>query len=302
MVVPNRRGGGRRRLFQTAPVPVMAEPLLTNAYLRTIDTTRKAVAIMMVVFGIGFGICLRHDDYFIETLRYEPGAWTRGKWAFGIGVFACVIVTLGLVLEFLARPTKPWPFSLRWLFVRALLILVTVAVVTYSLYVAFGPGQAIGGAVGTLLLLAAVREHLAKRRVLAVLATIVLGLTLWGTQSPYQYARRHADEIVAAGCELADRCPRADYHTYDPLPGRFAVSTLFGQDISPSDPRVPTVLRKLGARRIWVDDERVAVYVGEEAEFQIHRDPHGKGMPHPVWGFKGKGCTEITSRLWTNDY
>ena len=69
---------------------------------------------------------------------------------------------------------------MRWLFVRALLILVAVAAITFSLYVAYGPGQAIGGAVGTLLLLAAVREHSVNRWVLVILATVVLGLTLWG--------------------------------------------------------------------------------------------------------------------------
>jgi hypothetical protein len=265
----------------------MAEPPLANAYLKTIDATRKAVAIAMVVVAAGMVLCARRNDLELTTESRHSGAWAWAEWAFAVGIYACATATLTLVLEYLARPAKPWPFSLRWLFVHALLILVTVAAVTYSLYVAFGPGQAIGGAVGTLLLLAAVREHEIRRGVLSVLAAVVLGLTVWGTQSSFQYARWHADEIVAAGCELADRCPRTDD---------------FGQEINPSDPRVPKVLRKLGARRIWVDGERVAVYVRKEVEYQIHRDPHGKGMPNPVWGFRGKGSTRITDRLWTNDY
>jgi hypothetical protein len=275
-----------------------------NGYMKTIDTTRKAVAIAMVIFAVGMVLCARRNDLELTTEARRSGAWAWATWAFVMGIYACAIATLALVLEYLARPARPWPFSLRWLFVRALLLLVVVAAITSSLYVAYGPGQAIGAAVGTLLLLAAVREHHIRRGVPAVLATVVLGLTVWGTQSPFQYARWHADEIVAAGCELAERCPRAGYHTYNRHPnfdpsGMFA---LFGQEISPSDPRVPEVLRKLGARRIWVDDERVAVYVGEEAEFQIHRDPHGKGRSSPVWGFQGKGSTRIADRLWTNGY
>jgi hypothetical protein len=180
---------------------------------------------------------------------------------------------------------------------------------------AFGPGQAVGSAIGMFLLLAAVRKRNTARAVLAVLAAIVLGLTLLNTQSPYQYARRHADKIVAAGCELMDRCPRTEYYSYNLHPeiDTSGILAIFGEEIQPDDPRVVSVLRKLGARRIWVDEERVAVYVGSnefdfsgfprpEIEFQIYRTPHTTTTSNPVWGFHGKGATRITDRLWTNDY
>jgi hypothetical protein len=284
---------------ETGPTRETSGP--PNAYLKAIDTARKAAAVAMAVLGAAFVICVRRDDYLTGTLRWEPGIWAWGGRIFAIGVYGCLIATLGLLLEYLARPAKPWPFSLRWLFIRALLILITVTAVSLALGFAYGPGQAIGAAVGTFLLLAAMRERRMPRGVLASLAAVVLGLTLWGTQSAFQYARRHADQIVAAGCRLADRCPRTDYHVYNPRHelGMFA---FFGQEISPSDPRVPEVLRKLGARRIWVDEERVAVYVSENAEFQIHRKPRADGMPRPVWGFRWKGATKIADRLWTNDY
>ena len=59
--------------------------------------------------------------------------------------------------------------------------------------------------------------------------------------------------------------------------------------------------------------ERVAVYVGrerlqilrvpnDEVEYQIYRLPHPTTTCNPVWGFKGKGDTEITDRLRSNDY
>lgn len=136
------------------------------------------------------------------------------------------------------------------------------------------------------------------------------GWTVLGTQSAYQYARWHADEIVRAGCDLMDRCPRTEYRAC--YPARIYTS-LFGEEIALNDPRVPQVLRKLGARRIWVDGERVAVYVETnefdfscipkpEIEFQIYRTPQPKTPHGPVWGSHGKSHTKLTDRLWTNIY
>jgi hypothetical protein len=191
-----------------------------------------------------------------------------------------------------------------------LLILATAIVVGDSMAYAFGVWQAIGGVAGVFLLLSAVRERGERRLLSAFFAVIVLGLTLVGTQSSYQYARRHAAEIVAAGRELMDQVPATDFH---PQPNKSSVTALVGVEIQPSDPRVPSVLRNLGACRIWVDKERVAVYVGpetlqilrvpnDEVEYQLYRVPHPTTTCNPVWGFKGKGATKITDRLWTNDY
>ena len=105
-----------------------------------------------------------------------------------------------------------------------------------------------------------------------------------------------------------DRCPQSDFHNFNI--GWYA---FFGEEIQPSDPRVPVVLRKLGARRIWVDAERVAVYVGTnefdfstfprpEIEFQIYRAAHPATHERFIWGSPGKGSTKLTDRLWTNLY
>jgi hypothetical protein len=295
--------------------PALETPAPHSTYLKLIDTARKTVAVAMAVCGVGLVICVNREDYLRLTLRRESGIWTWGCWVFGIGVLACLTATLALIVEYLARPAKPRLFTLRSLFVRSLLIVIAVVAVCLSMAFAYGPWQAIGAVIGTFLVLAAAREHRIVRVVLAILAAIMLGLTLLGTQSAYQYARRHADEIVAAGCELMDHCPKTGYYTYNRHPeiDTSGILALFGQEIQPGDPRVPSVLRKLGARRIWIDEERVAVYVGPnkfdfscipqpEIEFQIYRDAHPTTTCGPVWGDHGKGATRITDRLWTNVY
>jgi hypothetical protein len=146
----------------------------------------------------------------------------------------------------------------------------------------YGVLQAVGAVLGIFLSLAAFRTHGTSRAVLAVCAVLLLGLILVSTQSAYQYARRHADEIVAEGCNLMDRS--------------------VGVDTIPSnDPRVPSVFRRLGAQSIIVDDERVAVYVPgfRRAEFHVYRVP--SRTIKPVWiTTRGKdaGHLPITDRLW----
>jgi hypothetical protein len=285
-------------------------PVPHVAYLKLIDSAKKAVAIAMAVCGVGLVICVNRDDYLRLTLRRESGIWAWGCWVFGIGVLVFLTVTLALIVEHLARPAKPKPFTLRSMLIRSLFILIIAVAVCFSMASAYGPWQASGAVIGTFLVLAAAREHRMARVVLAILVTIMLGLTLLGTQSAYQYARWHADEIVVAGCELMDQCPRTGYRDYSRHVG---MPALFGQEIDPGDPRVPEVLRKLGALRIWVDEERVAVYVGINKfdfscipqpgiEFQIYRNAHPTTTCGPVWGSYGKGATRITDRLWTNVY
>jgi hypothetical protein len=283
-------------------------------YLRFIEIARKVVAATMAVCGVSFVVCAHRDEYLRLTLGMESGFWVWGCGVCGIGVLVCLAATLLLVVERLARPAVPTGFAAR-LLVRGGFLLVTVGAICFCMTLAFGPGQAIGAAGGSLLALGAVRARHIVRIAFAVSAVIVLGSTLAGTQSPYQYARRHADEIVAAGCQLMDQCPEAEFRRYNPRNPADAsdAQALFGQEIQPNDPRVPPILRKLGARRIWVDKERVAVYVGSglldfflfsrpEIEFQSYRAPHPHTCDNPVWGFRGKGHTKINDRLWTSEY
>jgi hypothetical protein len=267
-------------------------------YLRWIDRARKAVAVAMVICAVGFVVCARRGDYIREALGRDPGLWTLGIQVLGIGILACLAATIALIIEHLARPAASKPFALRSMLIRSLFILTVTGAVCFWMVCAYGFWQAIGAATGAFLVFAALRESAWLRMALAVLAVIVLGSTLRGTQSAFQYARRNAAEIVEAGCKLADQCPKTEYHR--------AVGTyggaLFGQEIDPNDSRVPSVLRKLGARRIWVDDERVAIYVGWDTEFQISREPHPRLHADPVWAQRWKGSTEFTDRLWTNVY
>ena len=238
----------------------------------------------IVVCGLAFVLCTRRDDYLSATPGRDSGVWAWGIPLFAIGIYACLIATLLLIVEYLARPTATKPFTLRSLVVRTLFVLSASTAIFLWMYIGYGLWQGVGAVIGTFLFLSAVREKHTARAVLAVLAIIAIGLTFMGTQSSFQFARRHADEIVAAANQFADQIPAH-----------------FGE-IQPNDPLAPSVLRKLGARRIWIDQERVAVYVGGDTEFQIYRRPHPTTSCDPVWGFRGKGSTKITDRLWTNDY
>jgi hypothetical protein len=271
--------------------PVLDAP---STYLKFIDNTRKAVVIAMAVCGAGLVICVHREDYLVETLRRKPGIWTFGMWVFLIGVYTCLIATLALIVEHLARPAKATSFFLRSLFVRSLFILTTVVAIYLLMDTAYGPGQAIGAVISIFLLLAAMRAHNTACTVLAILAAIMLGLTLMSTQSTYQYALWHADEIVAAGCELMAQHPQSntDYK------------------IQPSDPGVPKILRKLGAGSIIVGKERVSVYIPGIpgtlyipglARAELIITPISATEIEPVWikniG-KGGGDWKITDRLW----
>ncbi len=236
----------------------------------------------MVVCGLAWILCVRCDDYRTVTLRLPPGMWAWGVWTFGIGVCACLTATFLLMVEHVARPAAPTPLSLRSLLLRVLAVLVAVSVIALGMGVGYGNWQAIGAVVGTFLALAAWRAHRMARATLAVLALLLLGLTLASTQSAYQFARRHADEIVAESRNLMDRLPEV-------------------QEIESDDPRVPQVLHRLGARSIVVDSTRVAVLVPGlwRAEFHIYRDP--ARTLKPVWVThygKGAGRLQITDRLW----
>jgi hypothetical protein len=258
-------------------------------YANRIDVARKAVAIAMAVCGLGLVVCIRQDDYLTGTLRREPGMWRWGIWAFGIGVAACLTATFAFVIEYLARPTAPTVFTLRVLFVRSLLIFVVIAAISFSMTLGFGAAQGVGAAIGAILLLAAIRERRAARAILAVLAVVVLGPTLLSTQSAYQYARRNASEIVAAGCELMGQWPK----------------TQFDQEVQIDDPRVPKTFHSLGVRRVWIEEDCVSVLVPgllglSDREFVICRDPHPATIANSVW-MQRKGFSKACATVRIND-
>jgi hypothetical protein len=284
-------------------------------YQKVIDNARGIVAIAAAICGAGYIVSLRRDDYLRLTLRTDSGIWAWGCSIFGIGLEICCAAVLLLIVEHLAQPATRGRLWALVLLLRSLVIVLIGATICSVMAYAFGPGQAVGSTIGASLILAAVRQRHTARFVLAGIATVVLVLTLLSTQSAFQYARRHSDAIVDAGYELMERCSSADDYTYNQAPecDPDGLLALRGQEIRPDDPRVPRILRNLGARRIWVGEERVAVYVGVDPfdfhqfprpnlEFQIYRSPHPAGRAYPVWGSRGKDEMKITDRLWTNSY
>jgi hypothetical protein len=270
-------------------VPPPATPESNAAYLKVIDNARKAVAVALAVFGAGIVICSRHNVYVVEELKTTEGIWTWQTGVSAIGVCACLCATLALIIEGLSRPATPRPIAMRSLFLRSLLVSVGVLAISFAMGLAFGPSQGVGAFFGSLLLLAAIRSRDITRASFAVLAAIVLGPTLLSTQSAYQYACRHQAELVAAGREIMDqfRAPNA------------------GQEIPPDNPHVPSVLRKLGAEKIWVDEDFVSVYVPgffADREFTICRLPNPPRASGHLWIKKpiGKssGLCEINDFLW----
>jgi hypothetical protein len=170
---------GREVVLDAGSLPENGAP--HAAYVNLVHRIRKAVVIAMAVFGVGFVICTRREHYLTYILgEREAGIWTWGRWAFGIGVLACLVSPVAFIVEELARPAKPKPVALRPLFARSLLIMIAVLAVCLSTALACGPWQAFGAVIGTILSFAAVREHHMVRAILAVLAAIVLGLTLLG--------------------------------------------------------------------------------------------------------------------------
>jgi hypothetical protein len=278
----------------TSDVDAALESPSPNAsYLRIVNNVRLAVAILMVICGPIFAYCIRQDDFLRNALRRESGIWGSGIWVFGIGVLICMIATFALIIEKLARPVTSKPIRFRPFFVRAMLIAIAVAVIYYSMDVTYGLAQGIGATIGTLLLLGALKNNNPARAVLAVLAVIVLGPTLLSTQSAYQYARRHTEEIVAAGCELMDKYPE----------------TQLIEKASLNRQQLPAAIRKLGAYSIKIDkeEESVSIYVpgapfipgNRDCEFHIFRNP--ATTSNCVWvqsTGKGGGTSVITDKLW----
>jgi hypothetical protein len=128
-----------------------------SAYLKFINYARIAVAIAMAICGAGSVIFINRYEYFKYTLRREPGIWTWGALAFAIGVYACLIATLALIIEYVARPVAPRQITLRAIFLRSLFIIIAIAAIDYSMFIFFGIWQAIIATIGILMLLAALK-------------------------------------------------------------------------------------------------------------------------------------------------
>lgn len=260
-----------------------------RAYLKVIDGVRKTVAVVMVLCGVLFAVCARWDDYLTRTLREDSGVWGWGVKAAVAGTVVCLVAAILLIVEHLARPAAQARFTLRSVLLRSLLMVFGLSVIAFWMVTAYGPIQGIGATAGCLLAMAALHERLIARRLLTILAVLVLSPTLLSTQSAYQYARRHADEIVAAGCRFAEQC-EADHL----------------QEIPLDDARIPRVLRKLGASDFHVDDDHVHIHVPEslafsEREFAIDRACGPDTRPDTVWVTsrpKGLGPMKIGDRLW----
>jgi hypothetical protein len=266
-------------------------------YVDRIDMARKAVVAAMAVCGVGAVVCIRQDDYLTGTLRYEPGMWRWGAWTFGIGVCACFVATFVLVIEYLARSAASDPVVSRPFLARLSALLLIVVAVGVLMTLGFGWAQGVGGVVGGILLLAALRERRGVRMLLAVLSSIVFGLTLWSTQSAYQYARRNAGEVVAAGRSLLDQWPK----------GQTA------REIEISDPRVPKAFHDLAASRVWIDERTVSVYVParrgfRDREFLISRASESSNTSNigdSVWIKRPSNkddMVKICDGLWMTDY
>ncbi len=215
-----------------------------GTYLKLVQIARKAVAIAMAVFGAGLVICTNLDP----GPQVGPPSWAQ-RCGLGllVGICGCFAAAVVLIIEHLARPARPKPFTFSSLILRFWLILTAIFAIGDLIAENFGAWQAIGAMAAGFLLLSVVRERGRRRFLSACFAAVMLGLTILGTQSSYQYARRHAEEIVTAGCELMDRVPEAEFHRYNPCPDadKSGVLALFGAEIQPTDPRVPDVLRNL---------------------------------------------------------
>ena len=182
----SQEGGGIDS--SSGPGSPPAPPQSYARYLKLIDRVKKGVAIGMAICGPGLVLCVRRDDYLRLTLRQESGLWAWGVGVFGIGVLACLVATLALVVEHLARPA-PLRFAMPSVFTRSLVILVTVGAVCLGMVVAYGIAQGIGATIGGFLVLAAVLNHGIARAIAAILAVILIGWTVLSTQSAYQYAQ-----------------------------------------------------------------------------------------------------------------
>lgn len=274
------------------PEPSVAFSSSLERYLVFIDRARKTVVAAMLLCGIGCVICVNRDDYLRITLQREPDIWTWGAAIFSLALHACLFATLLLLVEYVARPVPPVRFRLWPLLFRTCLILLGLVGIGVLFGNGYGFGQGIGAVISLYLLLAAVQECHLMRKILVGVAVVLLGAVLWSTQSTYQYAHRHADEIVAAAAELTARCP--------------AESS--GEEIPVEDQRVSPTLRNLGIDRIWVDHQQVSLHVPgrffiNDREFIVLPDGETGVSAKWIQRFRDKdGFCRINDRLWMTDY
>jgi hypothetical protein len=263
------------------------------AYLKCIDRARLFVAGAFILSGLAYVVCARQSEFSTAISRSDSGIWIWSERVFGGCVYACAVAALALVVEPLARPTTRTSFTIQAVLLRALLIVFACLAVFLPMFHQYGSSQAIGAVTGVLLLLASAGQRRIKRAVLGVLAACLFGAIVISTQSPYQCARRHSDDILDAASRLA-----ALYSE-----GRV------GNEVDVDDPCVPKVIRELGATRVWVDDVRVSLYVPHSVrhrdyEFIVCHIPRST-VPRPVWirrpSNKDEEC-RIAEGLWMTDY
>lgn len=268
-----------------------------NAYLRWVDRIRIAAAGFMALSGAVFVVCGGGP----RTWEPNLGGGNSGIWAWvNSAAFVCLLAgpaaIVTIVVERLARPDDPSRFSVSSVCLRAMVIGTSSLVLGLSLAISYGPWQAIGGVSGALFAFGAIKQQGSRRICLGILAVIFLACTLLGTQTAYQFARRHAAQIVAAGWELADQFRTSGDGNRVPHPQRY---NRFGREIDPGDRRVPSVLRDLGVKRIWLDDELVGVYCEGRIEFHIYHQPRSRYIGDTLWlCAKSPSVIRIADRLW----
>jgi hypothetical protein len=255
-----------------------------SVYLNYIDYLKKALVIIMAISGACHVLCSNRISYLTYASGYIGSAlWTWGEWISGIIVLACFVTTLAFVVEYLARPIAPRPFKLQSVLIGFLLITSSIVAICYIMVITFGPWQGVGATIGVFMLLFAIKREQTGRPLFVIFAVIFLGLTILSTQTAYQYACRHTDEIIVAGNELMDQ-----YSEKDDM-----------KEIKISDPTVPPILRKLGADKIMVDKDHVCICASGlyESEFQIFRTPPTTYSPVWMSRSKGAGTFEISDKL-----
>lgn len=272
--------------------PVLHTTTAQSRYLKIIDKARKVTAITTIICGLGFIVCLSPYDYFTQTLRRDAGIWSWGIWISGIGIAICFIATLIFIVEYLARPVAPNPIKFRSLLARGAFIITVTTAICYLMSISFGAGHGFGAGIGTIILFSSLRQEKEIRIILATAAAIILGITLLSTQTTYQYARRHANEIVNKGCELIDQCPKNQ----------------LGHEIELNNPLVPKIFQTMGTRSIFIDKDHIAIFVPgffKDREFIIYYDNNYTVLVPSIWikrrTNKDTFCT-ISDQLLMTDY
>ena len=131
------------------------------------------------------------------------------KWLeniFGFGLLSCFLAFVLLYLEYLSRPADA-SVNFRWSFLKRLVGVIAVLSIVFALtYLLCGVKQSAGALIGGSLLMAAWRETVRKRIILAVAGVSILGMTYLTTLSADYFVQHNAEEIVNAGTIFREGC------------------------------------------------------------------------------------------------